>query len=206
MELFRIQVTIRDGEGRVPLWMLPGEVKETFRAYYESPKTWDEILDYTAVTFQAHVLEHPGDFEVRLMVDCADRGMALARILEWDPPGVEGFYRAMKFRIWNSAPPRPVDLGITIGTPVDETDVAHELWSGEDEFPLEHVFVADVNNTPNRYRTKATWKKNRIYWKDRQFIYVFQSVPDWIEAHTDKIRDLLDPGLRVTASRVVRHL
>lgn len=205
MELFRIQVTIRDAEGRVPLWMLSEDLKQVFHDYYASPKTWDEIVDYNGTTYSVRVLEHPGDFEVRILMECRSRDWILQKILAWDPPGIDGFYRAMKFRVWDSAPPRPVDLGPMIGTPVDEVDIAHELWAGESWIPLEHVFVADVNNTPQRFRTKAEWKNNRIYWKDRQFIYVFQSVPDWVEGHVAKVRDLLDPGLRVTQTRVVRH-
>lgn len=205
MELFRIQVSIRDGEGRVPLWMLSDDLKKVFHDYYASPKTWDEIVDYDATTFHAQVLEHPGDFEVRLMMDCRSRDWILQKILAWDPPGLEGFYRAMKFRVWDSSPPRGVDLGPLIGTPIDEIEVAHELWAGEEPFLLEHVCVAEVHNVPRRFRTKAEWKGNRIYWKDRQFIYVFQSVPDWVEAHVSKLRDLLDDGLRVTQTRVVRH-
>lgn len=207
LQSFRARVILRDPEGEIPVAHVPHAVLTHLRLLLSDVATWDEVVfpsttSYAAI-LTAAALPRDDCFELRILADCplATRARFLNDLCgsvsrwRWD---VQGYtvMRVVPWLEWGGELPAEI-------TP-DEYSTVHELWSGQEPFTIEHVFIASVRDKERRFRTTAEWNGKRLLWKDRQFTYVFRDVATWVEAHVDKVRELIDPDLAVAESSVFR--
>lgn len=206
MQTFRLKVFLRDAEGEVPLSCVPHEAIRGFREILSQVSVWDDavfggsFLMYGCF-FSAGISVELAWIEVRLIGECklSDRNRLLTDLTKADLRYTTQGYSVARIEPWKEW--GGVEF---IYTPIDEPELVHELWTGDGPFAVEHVFEAELYGGTRRFRARALWEKDHFTWKDRQFTYVFADVPSWVEAHVDKIRDLLAPDLTVVSSRVFR--
>lgn len=205
MQSFRLRAILRDPEGSIPVSRVPHAALYHLRSLLSDVATWDELASthYAAITSVAAI---PRDdcFEIRLVADCpaSDRYHFMEKLCEaptfwrWTIQGYT-LLRVVPWLEWGG------DSFVEVSP--DEYNTIHELWAGQESFILEHSLTALIRGVERRFRAKAEWKNNRIYWKNMTTTYVFRDVGTWVEAHLDKIRELVDPELVVAESIVHRY-
>lgn len=209
LQCFRIRVILRDPEGSIPLSHVPHAALHHLRQLLSDVATWDELVFPSTTAYAAIVaataLPRDDCFEVRIVADCSlvNRSRFLADLCEvparwrWSIQNYS-VLRVVPWLEWGGEEIAEITT--------DEYETIHELWAGQTPFTIEHNLTARIYGNERRFRTTAEWTGSRLRWKDLAsgLTYVFRDVATWVEAHIEKVRDIIDPDLVIAESVVLR--